>query len=29
MQSTFLIEFKDLGKPDNHVQCERNGIEVE
>ena len=29
MQSTFLVEFKNLGRPDNHMQCGKNGIEIE
>ena len=29
MQLTFFVEFKSLGRPDNHVQRSKNGIEVE
>ena len=28
MQLTFLVEFRNLGKPDDHVQYEKNGIEI-
>ena len=29
MQSTFLVKFKNLGKSDDHVQCDKNEIEIE
>ena len=29
MQLIFLIDFKNLGKPDNHIQHEKNEIRVE
>ena len=29
MQLTFLIQFKDLGRPDNYIEHKKNKIEVE
>ena len=26
MQSTFCVEFKNLGRLDNDIQCDKNGL---
>ena len=25
----FFVKFRNVGRPDNHMQCEKNGIKIE